>query len=305
MPVKLSVLVPVYNCVDYLDEALWSIRRQTFPDFQCVLVNDGSTDNSLQVLRRHALEDGRLQVLDKPNGGIVSALNQGLRTCVGEYTARMDGDDIALPDRFERQIRFLEGNPQIVMTGGWAQVIDAEGHGRVCQCTEGDGSCWCAVIRPPTDHESIDSGLASGSYTMLHPTIMARTAVMRQVGGYDPQFRIAEDLDFFLRMGESGKLANFPEIILQYRVRPKSQTMLFKASTAKWDLRALRAAQARGRRISRSTFARAEDRISWTELSNGKRRSAVKHAVRALAAAPTSPAGYKALARCVVGTFRR
>ena len=160
-----SVLVPVYNCMPFLDKAIWSVRQQTFSEFECILVNDGSKDSSLQVMRQHALEDLRIIVVDKPNGGIVSALNAGLAECRGEFIARMDGDDLCLPDRFERQVAYLQQHREMGVVGGWAEVIDENDKATEgCQCKDRDPaiSCWCSVIRLPLDHSEINDGLSRG-----------------------------------------------------------------------------------------------------------------------------------------------
>ena len=291
----ISVLVPVFNCAPYLDEALWSIRRQTFEDFECVFVNDGSTDRSGDVLAHHASQDRRILVVNQPNGGIVSALNAGLSHCRGEFIARMDGDDIALPNRFARQIEFLRANPGIGAVGGWARVIDAEGN------KLGDQT----IIRMPITHSEINGSLASGGYALIHPTVMIRAEALRRVRGYDPEFRVAEDLDLFLRLGEITQLANMPEVVLHYRRRPNSQSLVYSSAIARWDVKALRRAKARGRPITRETFARAEDRISWRAVSEGDRSAAFAHALQAFALQPWSPIGYKAIARVIHRTFRR
>src|SRR3990172_10052244 len=108
---RISVVMPVYNAELFLASAIESILGQTLPDFEFVIVNDGSTDSSLEIVQEYAATDGRIRLVSRPNTGIVGALNDGLAISQGEFIARMDADDMALPHRFERQLKFLEETP--------------------------------------------------------------------------------------------------------------------------------------------------------------------------------------------------
>ena len=295
-----SVLMPIYNCMPFLDDAIQSVQHQTLTNFECILVNDGSKDESLHTMRQHASEDPRLRVIDKPNGGIVSALNAGLAECRGEFITRMDGDDLCVPDRFERQVAFLQQHPEIGIVGGWAEVIDENDRlAESCTCKAKDpaASCWCSVIRLPPHHAEIDDGLSKGSYTMLHPTIMIRASVMDKLQGYDPEFRIAEDLDLLLRAGEITHLANLQQIVLRYRRRASSQTKSWAAETPKWNAKALLAARTRGRIVTAATFASMAEQMSWKKADQGQYRSALEYAAQSLQTAPASKMGYRAFTR--------
>lgn len=296
MPPCVSVLIPVYNCETFLEEALDSIRAQTFSDFECIVVNDGSRDNSLAILERYAASDPRFVVVDKPNGGIVSALNAGLARCTGEFVARMDGDDIALPERFALQVEFLKSHPEVVAVGGWAKIVDETGtEATLCDC--GKPTCWCIDVRPPADHKSINDALSECEYTLLHPTLMARTAALREIHGYDSRLPTAEDLDIFMKLGEMGQLANIPEFVLLYRRRANSQTNNFKVGIGGWDVKVLRAAMARGRHVTPDALAKLEERASWQSAARGYYGSAFQHAVKAFTANPTSSIGVLSLAK--------
>src|ERR1051325_1151561 len=113
-PPTVSVLLPVYNAERYLESALQSVLGQTFSDFEVIAVDDGSKDNSKKILERFAANDPRIRVISRPNTGIVGALNDGLAVARGEFIARMDADDVALPGRFQAQLDYLRGHPDCI-----------------------------------------------------------------------------------------------------------------------------------------------------------------------------------------------
>ena len=115
---KVSVLMSVYNCVEAeMREAIESVLNQTFSDFEFVIVNDGSTDNTPQILAEYANRDSRIKIVEGNHTGFSNALNLGMKNCTGEYIARMDGDDISHPDRLKKQTEFLDNNPDVSILG--------------------------------------------------------------------------------------------------------------------------------------------------------------------------------------------
>src|ERR1051326_2264165 len=126
-PPFVSVLVPVYNAARYLDVAISSVLRQTFSDFELIAVDDGSKDDSKKILEHFSANDARIRVISRPNTGIVGALNDGLAVARGEFIARMDADDVALPGRFQAQLDYLRGHPDCIAVGTAVQIIDARG----------------------------------------------------------------------------------------------------------------------------------------------------------------------------------
>lgn len=203
---RVSVLLPVYNCDLYLRSALDSICSQKFPDFEVIAVDDGSTDQSLDILQSIAASDSRFRVLSRPNTGIVGAMNDGLELCRGELIARMDADDIALPDRFGRQVAHMDAHPECLALGTRVDMIDSEGNRIRSWSTE-------------TRHEAIDNAhmLGNGG-AITHPSSMIRRSAIDEVGGYREKCNLAEDLDLFLRLAERGQLANLPDVLLQWRM---------------------------------------------------------------------------------------
>lgn len=201
----ITVLVPVYNCARYLAEALDTVLAQTHQDFELICVDDGSTDDSLDILHRYAAQDPRVRIITRPNTGICGALNDGLSAARGRYIARMDGDDWCEPTRFARQVAYLDTHPDCVAVGSWVRRADCYGS------PAGDQ-------QPPLDHETIDAALLRGDGgALIHATLMMRHDALIRIGGWDGRFDWVEDLDLFLRLTEAGRVANLPEYLYTYR----------------------------------------------------------------------------------------
>src|SRR3954452_3787995 len=124
---KVSVAMPVYNSERYLAKAVESILAQTFTDFEFLIVDDGSTDASRAILENYAARDQRIKLVSRPNTGYLIALNEMLERSLGYYVARMDADDVALPQRFERQVKYLDDHPECVLLGSRVTIIDPDG----------------------------------------------------------------------------------------------------------------------------------------------------------------------------------
>jgi glycosyltransferase involved in cell wall biosynthesis len=211
MPVpEISVVIPVYNAARYLEDAIASVQAQSFPDFEIIAVDDGSTDGSKQLLERIALTEPRLRVISRPNTGIVGALNDGLAAATGEFIARMDGDDICLPERFRQQLDYLGTHADCVAVGTDIIYTDPEGAPLIRQ-------------NPAVSHEAIVAQLVEGNGgALIHPTVMFRRAALEAVGRYRQQYNFIEDLDLFLRLSDVGRLANLPVVHLHYRQHLRS-----------------------------------------------------------------------------------
>ena len=201
----ISVLMPCFNAARYLDSALRSVRAQSFADFELLLLDDGSTDESRIISESHARNDNRIRILGGSHRGLVAQLNTGIESARAPLLARMDCDDVCLPDRFVEQVHFLDCYPQHVAVGCWLQEIDAFGSPM-------------RRIEHPLDHDVIDGAFIAGrSGAIAHPTVMMRADAVRRVGGYREGTFPAEDLDLFLRLGEVGRLGNVPQVLFQYR----------------------------------------------------------------------------------------
>jgi glycosyltransferase involved in cell wall biosynthesis len=201
----LSVVMPMYNAQKYVADTVRSVLDQRFTDFEFLIVDDGSTDNSPIEVERAADGDPRVRIIQQSNSGVSTASNRGTAEARGEFLARVDADDICLPDRFEKQVAFLREHPDTVAVGSRVMFIDPDG----LELFEMPGL--------KLSHEEIDAGLLKVEWTILQPATMFRTSALRAIGGYRTDLRIHEDHDLFLKLGEIGKLANYPEILFHYR----------------------------------------------------------------------------------------
>jgi glycosyltransferase involved in cell wall biosynthesis len=202
--------MPVYNAERYLAASIKSISDQTHANFEFIIVDDGSTDQSLRILKRLAQDDNRIRVFTQSNTGIVGALNNGLSRATGTYLARMDADDIASPSRFEKQLKYLSEDPKCVALGTAVMFTDPEGRP-------------LKHYRPSCEHLAIRDELAKGNGgALVHPTLMFRRDVLIQCGGYREKYNFIEDLDLFVRLLNFGQLTNLSEPLLLYRQHPHS-----------------------------------------------------------------------------------
>ncbi|NJL30591.1 MAG: glycosyltransferase [Phycisphaerales bacterium] len=221
----ISVLMPVYNAQRYVGAAVESILAQTFGDYEFIIVDDGSKDDSLSILQKYADKDKRIQILSRPNTGIVGALNDGLALCRADWIARMDADDWAYPTRFERQLAFMKEHPDYLAAGTDYELMDSDGDP-------------IEVRTNPHEPMKVESTLMEGVCCLQHPTvIMSRKPVM-ELGGYRRAYQWAEDYDLFLRLCLLGKIANQPEALLRYRVHESSVCQTRSAEQADIVLRA-------------------------------------------------------------------
>jgi glycosyltransferase involved in cell wall biosynthesis len=186
-----------------------SILGQSFGDFEFIIIDDGSTDASPAILKSYS--DPRLRLIqNEQNIGLTRSLNEGLELAKGQYIARMDADDISLPQRFEKQIAFMKVHPECVVVGADVMMIDP------------DGDSLCR-LRHSYDHDLIDRDCLRGNGTALsHPVILVRKSAMETVGGYDAAVQTGQDLDLYLKLCEVGKAFNLPEILLLWRQHPQS-----------------------------------------------------------------------------------
>ncbi len=202
---RVSIVIPAYNAQRYLVEAVESMLAQTFRDFECIIVDDGSTDRTAVLLAQMARRDPRVRPLHVPHGGIVEALNAGIDIARGELIARMDADDVAIPSRLQDQVQFMDQHPDVVALGSKVLLVDPY-----------NSPLW--EIEVKTQHDEIDAELMAGNgWALFHPTSIIRKQAILQVGRYRPEYQWSEDIDLFLRLAEIGRLANMPTATLRYR----------------------------------------------------------------------------------------
>lgn len=209
--------MPVFNNVLYLKAAIESILSQTFIDFEFIIVDDGSTDGSSDILAEYVGRDPRIRLFrNEVNCGIVFSLNRGIKESHGKYIARMDSDDISLPQRFEKQLRIIEADPGTVVLGSALQYIDAKGRD-------------LGIVRKASSGQSLLSVCP-----LLHPTVvMRREALLRHSYLYQETYRYSEDYFLWLQLSKVGKLRSCDEVLLHYRIS-KSATRIRHLKKMLW-----------------------------------------------------------------------
>lgn len=206
--ILISVILPVYNAELYLKEAIESILKQTYKSFELIILNDGSSDNSLNII--NSFKDDRIILIDRKNKGLVYTLNEGINMAKSKYIARMDADDISLSDRFEKQIKHMEEN-SLDICGGHFLLID-----------ERDNINGLSLV--PLSHETCFLSLVS-KVPFAHPSVMIRKDFLTKnnLRYGQSEYKIAEDLDFWIRMYEKdARFGNVNDIIFRYRILDSS-----------------------------------------------------------------------------------
>ena len=201
---SISVVMSVFNGQAFLSEAIESILGQTLREFEFLVLDDGSTDRTAEILAAYASRDGRIRVLHHENKGRAASLNIGISLAASGYIARMDADDVALPHRLKEQVDFMEGHPEVGLLGGAAELINTTG--QVIHTT-----------RPPLEDPEIKS-LMLRYNPMCHPAVVMRKEIALAAGGYRDALLDADDYDLWLRISERSRLANLAKTILQYRI---------------------------------------------------------------------------------------
>lgn len=202
----ISVALSVYNGERYLEAALRSVCTQTFADFELLILDDGSTDRTREIVLAAAAKDARIRPILRENRGLIVSLNELVVAASAPIVARMDADDICHPERFAWQHAFLAANPDCGLVGCWNAHIDADGH-----------ECDVPGADHPLDHAGIIAAMEAGRTPFSHPTVMFRRDVVLAAGGYHAAFRHCEDFDLWLRLAARTRLANLPQRLIWYR----------------------------------------------------------------------------------------
>ena len=203
-----SVLLPVYNCERYLADAIDSILSQTFSDFEFIIIDDGSSDRSSEVMA--GFGDLRIRIIQQENRGLAATLNRGIGLATGKYIARQDADDLSHPDRLAMQVAHMEAQPDCVLLGTWAEIIEVD-----------------RLVNRFHRHSVEDAELR---YLMLfnnpfvHSSVMLRKSSLSRVGGYttEPDRQLTEDFELWSRLARVGSIANLGEVLVSYREIPGS-----------------------------------------------------------------------------------
>lgn len=300
-PPTASVLMPVYNAELYIEAAVASVLAQTFQDFELLLLNDGSTDSTLQKLEKFAAQDTRCKIISGPNVGIVATLNKGLALAQGALIFRMDADDICLPTRFQEQMDYMAQHPECALLGSSVYLIDDAGR-RILE------------LHVPIDHLSIDKANMQGAGSHIyHPTWLLRSSVIAHIGGYREVCRHAEDLDFLLRLAEVGELHNLASTLVLYRQhaasigyarRNEQVAATRRAVTEACQRRGLPPPQFAGAQPANAavlTVAAIHAKWAWWALRGANKTTARHHALKAFAHAPWNWSNIKLLAAALRG----
>lgn len=205
---RISVVMPTYNTdISVLGEAVMSILNQTFSDFEFIIVDDCSQNGTQEYLQ--SIQDDRVKVIRNfENLGVTKSLNIGLKAAEGEYIARMDADDIALPTRFEKQLTYMENHPEVIACGTWIQAF-GDSHYTQKRKIPGKEFLRCSM-------------LFGNFYGLSHPTAFFRASALRKYAiEYDEKLPTAQDYGIWSICCEYGELANVPEVLLAYRVHKK------------------------------------------------------------------------------------
>ncbi|WP_036150943.1 glycosyltransferase [Maribacter forsetii] len=202
----ISVIMSVYNAEKYLSESIESILQQTYRHFEFIIINDCSSDSSLEIINKYGLIDNRIVIINNStNLGLTINLNKAINLAKYEFIARMDADDISLKDRFEKQIIFLENNPDIDVLGSFCKDIDEEGNiisDRTVPIANSEINKLIHIINP-----------------ICHPTVVFRKNKLQELGFYNEEYKVVQDYDLWLRCAAKNiKMYNLPEFLLKYRV---------------------------------------------------------------------------------------
>lgn len=207
MPI-ISVIMSVYNGEKYLSEAINSVLSQDFSDFEFIIIDDGSTDKSLEVIK--SFSDNRIKVIFRENRGLIASLNEAISLSTGQYIARMDADDICLSNRFFKQLEAFS-NSEVGLVGSWANKINENG--------EEVGM----MAYPPLDYQKIKSFFIKHN-PFIHSSVMIKKEVFDSVGVYNPKYKHAEDYELWSRVLRKFKALNIPEPLIKYRINNNGVT---------------------------------------------------------------------------------
>lgn len=222
---KVSVIMSAYNEEANIARAIVSILNQTYKDFEFIIINDGSTDRTEEIIKEYQNKDRRIYLISKGNTGLADSLNIGIQNSSGEYLARMDADDIADEKRLEIQVEFLDNNPEIAMVGSWCYLIDLTNN-RKMEC------------RPPISDKEIKRYMQKDN-PFIHSSIMMRRSVIEEVGGYK-LIKGMEDYELWIRIAKNYKVANIPLFLVTRYENRNLYTRPYYKGLNKYDIYARR-----------------------------------------------------------------
>ena len=201
MSKKISILLPVFNCGLYVKSAIQSIIDNSFENYEVIVINDGSTDDTLEIIKQ--FNDPRIKIYNKENSGLIETLNYGLEKCNYPIVMRMDGDDLIHHRKIDTQLNYFIKNKSILVgTQGFTIDLNDKQIGK---------------INLPLTHDKIVKSLLKLSSGLIHPSIMFYKDALLKIGGYNQNFKHAEDYDMYLRLSKNGKISNIEEKLIYLR----------------------------------------------------------------------------------------
>lgn len=208
---KISVIMPAYNASQFIREAVESILNQTYDNLELIVVDDGSTDDTLKILAEYQAKDQRIMVIQNDHGGACKARNTAMHAASGEWIAPMDADDIAVPNRLEKQLEAALAQPEVVMWGTYMQQINVQ------------GKIIGTVQIGPTSIEEFNSmDRSRNAIIVTTSTAFFKRDIALKVGGYDERLPAAQDAEFADRIANEGAIVFLPEFLIKYRLHGNS-----------------------------------------------------------------------------------
>lgn len=230
---RVSVVMSTYNDHDSVGEAIESIRCQTFQNWEFIVINDGSTDGTQKVLEHYAAVDFRIRLIHQENTGLTAALIKGCSESKADLIARQDADDKSMPERLEQQLAILESDPSVGFVSCFADYVGPS------------GEFLTRVTRPIDSGEATRKLLEERVGPPAHGTIMFRSSIYEQVGGYRPEFYYGQDADLWLRMGEVSKISYVPKVLYCFQFHASSITGSRRSTQKQFGVFGQRCRQAR------------------------------------------------------------
>jgi glycosyltransferase involved in cell wall biosynthesis len=212
-PMKISVVMAAYNAEPWLVETIDSILQQTYPHFELLIVNDGSSDRSGEIIDEYAARDQRVKPIHHPNWGLCASLNHAIGLARHEWIARMDADDLMMPNRFERQVAFVQEHPDVTVSATLAHIIDSQGNLHWKTSTD-------LVDRAAYERYRRENRIMP----LYHNTVFMRKSAIEATGGYRPEYYPAEDMDLWDRIADDtdNLILIQPEHLVAYRIHESS-----------------------------------------------------------------------------------
>ena len=208
---NISILLPVFNCGLFVKKAIQSIINNSYKNYEIIVINDGSTDNTLELINQ--FKDPRIRIYTKGNSGLIETLNYGLNKCNHSIIMRMDGDDIIHHKKIETQLKYFL-KKKVILLGTQGFTIDCNGEKK-------------GEINLPLSHDNIIKSLLKLSSGLIHPSVMYYKDAVLKVGGYNQNFKHAEDYEIYLRLGKIGKISNLEDKLIFLRKHESNVSKIY------------------------------------------------------------------------------